>query len=67
MLLSIAKDEMQHWEYIVREETRLCCTDISEVEGDGDTFSEDCETRAGLFDRLTLCSRYAAQLERGET
>jgi len=67
MLLIITSDEMEDWKYIVREETRLCCTHISDVEGDGEDFSEDCETRDGCFDRLTLCARYAAQLERGET
>jgi len=67
MLLSIAPDEIEHFEYIVREETRLCCTHISDVEGDGGAFSEAHEGHDGLFDRLTLCSRYAAQLERGET
>jgi hypothetical protein len=67
MLLSIASDEMEHWEFMVREETRMCCTHVSDTEKGGDTFSEDCETHDGLFDRLALCSRWAAQLERGET
>jgi len=67
MLLSITSDEMEDWKYIVREEMRLCCTHISDVEGEGGDFTEDCETRNGLFDRLALCSRYAAQLEHGET
>ena len=72
MLLNIASDGMEHWEYIVREDTRLCCAHISDVEGEEGAFSGewdggDHDGRDGLFDRLTLCSRYAAQLERGET
>jgi hypothetical protein len=72
MLLRIAKDEMEHWEDIIRQDTRLCCEHISDVEGDEGTFSGgwdggDHDGRNGLFDRLTIWSRYAAQLERGET
>jgi hypothetical protein len=72
MLLSIAKDEIEDWEHIVREDVRLACEHVSDTEGNGDTFSGewdggDHDGRDGLFDRLALCSRYAAQLERGET
>jgi hypothetical protein len=75
MLLSIASVEREHWEFMVREDVRIACTHISDVEGDGGTFDgewdEDHEEEGsitdGLFDRLTICSRYAAQLGRGET
>jgi len=65
--ITLDSSEIDNFRYIVREETRLCCTHISDVEGDGGTFSEDQDGHDGLFDRLALCSRYAAQLERGET
>jgi hypothetical protein len=75
MLLSIASVEREHWEYMVREDLRIACTHISDVEGHGGTFDgvwyEDHEEEGsvtdGLFDRLAICARYAAQLARGET
>jgi hypothetical protein len=72
MLLSIASVEREHWEFMVREEAHICCTHVNDVEEGGGTFTEewddgDPDGRDGLWDRLTICSRYAAQLERGET
>jgi hypothetical protein len=73
LLLSIANEELEHWEFMVREDVRIACTHISDVEGNGGTFSGEWDEEDApdghnrLFDRLTICSRWAAQLERGET
>jgi hypothetical protein len=70
--LTLHSTELDHFHYVVLEEVNCCCDYLDDVKGGraalGEKFDNGChDDLRGVFDRLSIFSRYAAQLERGET